>query len=394
MPVINGLRPSDQAPQAGAAVENLCQIDRLACQSMEDSAFAQSLSDVIARAEEAERAERERAITVQVEQGRCDLSPMPEVPLRPFRSPLTVEQQRLFVSNQFQGNFVTWEAIIKHPETGEPIQQRVTVGKVDKGTKKRGVLTQVHQDVYYRLLELWGQQGYPLLERDGRAYGMLRMTAYELVTALRAGDDSEHGYGRSKDLVRDLAAIPITMENLYTRSGMTDSAEFTLLHGVEWREKKVDPQNRRPRSGGISEVVVTFSSFVTASFLQKRVKTLLAGPYEELGARTGAGTKQRGRRAEVARLLYPFLDSQLATKDEYHSRVRALAQRFELTDHQKKAYRRRQFEPAVRALDGKVFLGERYRLRVSLRDDKEGDDLILEARREPIAQPTLPGIEL
>ena len=313
--------------------------------------------------------------TKQIELGSCNITPLPCVATQPFRSDLTVEQNSLFVANRYKGNHFTRTWTIKHPDLGEPVLRKVTVGKVHAKDRARGILKQTHQDAFYRLLQLWAEYGYSLGTVDGSTYGTFTTSSYRLVQAIR-GDDSSTEYQRTQSILRDLAATPIVLENVYTWQGFRDRLECTLLNGVSWKECKVDSKTRRPKLGGKSEVTILFSDMVTESFLHKHVKTLLGEPYQSLAS------KGRGGRGELARLLYPYLDAQLAKKDSFHIRLKALAERFGFSSHQYKSYRKRKFDPAVRILNGKLIQSENYRLRISLKESADGTDYVLTAKRE------------
>lgn len=324
---------------------------------------------------EKKRAEVKQARTEQLEQGRCNVVPLPRVATRPFRTELTVEQNSLFVANNYRGESFVRESVALHPESGEEVIRRMSVGKLHASDRARGVLKQIHQDVFYKVLELWGQQGYPVGELRGRAYGTVRVTAYELVTAIFSGDDNARAYRRTRELLRDLMAIPIVLENVYTWQGLKDREEFSLLSEVTWSEKQLD-NSGRPVAGGESLVTIMLSSLVTDGFLARHIKVLLGEPYESLG-------KGPGRRSEIARLLYPFLDSQLATKDAYHAKLDSLSERFALQRYPYRSKRKEKFEPAVRALNGKPIHEGRYILRVELQPSADGEDFVLHARRVP-----------
>lgn len=316
--------------------------------------------------------EREEQITI----GRCTIKPLPNVATQPFRSELSVEHNSIFVSNSFKGDSFerTWEA--KHPESGEVVLRRLLVGKVNETDRSRGVLKQSHQDAFYRLLDVWAKQGYQLLPgKDGNVYGQISATAYEIVTAICA-DDSEKEYQRAQQLLQDMASVPIVLENSYTWQGLVDRDQFTLLGEVRWKERSVDKVTRRPKPQGSSQVVILFSSRMTEGFLNKHIKMLLGAPYWSLGS---AG---HGRRAEVARLLYPFLDGQLATKDEYNICLCDLFSRFALAKYAYRSKRREKILPTLKMLDGKPIVAEKYVLNVSLRNSSDGEDYILVARRE------------
>jgi hypothetical protein len=95
------------------------------------------------------------------------------------------------------------------------------------------------------------------------------------------------------------------------------------------------------------------------------------------------GAPGRGRRAELACLLYTLFDHELATKDTYHITLTALAERYGMTHQRYKSDRKRPFAHAARLLDGQPILGEKYRLQVQLRDAADGKDYVLVARRQP-----------
>ena len=314
----------------------------------------------------------------QIEAGACNVVPFPKRTKEPFRSELTIEQSSLFIANRYRKKFFSREWEIKNPD-GEPLLRRLTVGKVHQDDEPRGVLRQVHQDVFYRLLQLWGEHGYGLGTYDEKTYGSFTTTVYRLVTALR-NNKSVREYRRVQTLLRDLASIPVVIETINRLSRRKDRQEFTLLSEVNWNELGIDERTNLPEKEGKSEVTILFSSMVTEGFLDKHYKTLLGEPYRSLGSKT------RRQRGELARLLYPYLDAQLAIKTNFHIKLQSLAERFGLTRHRKMSYRKRQFMSAVNMLNGKLIKSEDYVLKVSLRESSEEDDLILIAKREPNRQ--------
>ena len=365
----------------------------------EDAAYFARLEAAAERAERAEREKKEAAekadreavsaaeqakiqadLDEQTRLKRLTLVPFPaEVTARvlPFRSPLSIEHSTIFASNDFKGDS---RIIVLDPET----RARVLIGQVDDQDRARGVLVQRHQDVFYKLLVLWQEQGYRLGDYGGTEYGVLVSTPHKIVMAV-CGDDAEHHYKRARRLITDLQSIPIVFERVRTWQGTRDRIQFTLLGGLQWDERNVDKVTGLPRPGGKSEVSIMFSPFVTDSFKRKNVKQLLAEPYYRLG---GA---RFGPRAEIARLLYPFLDAQLSTKPEYHAKLDALAERFGLRRYKYKSDRRRKFELAVKMLDGKPILGERFELSVLLEEASDGTDYVLIARRvEPVQRSLFP----
>ncbi len=321
-------------------------------------------------AEAGAKAEAARALQEQNTARRCNVRPLPAVATRPFRSDLTVEKNTIFLSNQFRGDFYTFEHEIPHPDSGEPVIRRVTVGKENDRDRGRGVLTQVHQDVFYKVLQLWQEQGHPLGQVGARSYGIVTASRYRLVSFIRgAGSDRAEDYLRVQQLLRDLAATPVVLENVYTWQGFREREGFTLLAEVRWREDD---------GGGRASILL--SSFVTDGFLNRNYKILLGAPYDSLRAPEKDG--RRGAQMEIARLLYPFLDMQLAKKDEYHSKLDNLAERFGFSRYPYKSQRYRRMLPTACALDGLPIQREQYRLRVQLDESKDGSDYMLVARRE------------
>ena len=335
--------------------------------------FREQLRVIQGAAEERAAEERRQLKLEQVAEGRCKVVPHPKVATQPFRTERTVEQHSLFLANRYKGTVYTREWMTPHPSgSGEPVLRRVTIGDPDPRGGGYGVLKQVHQDVFYKLLELWADAGYPVMEHKGKVFGVFSMSAYALVKAVR-GDDSAQQYRTLRRLLREMKSIPIALQTIYSwQSTVEQPEEFSLLYGVEW-----------DRKGRSYTVTISFSEFVTDGFLQKNVKTLLGGPYRQLGA------EGRGGRGELAKLLYPFLDGQLATKESFHIKLAKLAERFGLAPHKKKSLRKQQFSAALDFLHGQLILCERYVLHLRLDDSSDGQDYVLIARREPNGQLTL-----
>ena len=343
-----------------------------------EEGFREQLRVIQGAARERVAEERRQLKLEQVTEGRCKVLPHPKVATQPFRSERTVEQHSLFLANRYKEKFYEREWVVLHPSgSGEPVTHQLAVGEKNPKRPQVGVLKQVHQDVFYRLLQLWADKGYPLVEDESVAYGSLKVSAYELVMAVR-GDDSAAHYRRAQDLLDDLKTIPVEIRSVYPWQEKHDRMRFTLLNGVEWMAKGIDSKTLRPGPGGSYDVLISFSSFVTNGFLEKNVKTLLGGPYQSLGS--------KGRGGELAKLLYPFLDGQLATKDNFHIKLAKLGERFGLSDPQKKSHRKRQFASSVRSLTGQLILGGRYRLQLRLEESADGQDYVLIARREPEGQ--------
>ena len=298
------------------------------------------------------------------------LARLPQVSTRPFRTELTLEQQSLFVADSFKGEFLE-RTLVMADTSGETVTTRLLVGKMNPDDRGRGVLRQSHQDVLYKLYELWGQLGYPTERLDGEELGVIRMTVYKLLAALFPGDDSARMYRRAQTLLQDLKGIPISFVNVQSYNGLVSNQPFTILKVFDWKERKVDRRTRIPAPGGSSSVLIMFSKFITDAFKARYTRTLLAKTYESLGG--------RGKKSGIACLLYPYLDMHLELEPRFEESLSALAARFELHRHQHKSKRREQFTSAVVALQD-VLIGEgRYRMKLEIRDAQH--DFVLCAER-------------
>lgn len=332
------------------------------------------------RAEAKQRAE----YAMQLRQRRCNIVPMRKTASQPFRSELGIERTPIFVSSAYRQDWREYQRQIVDPESQETIVQIVRVGRKHENDRPRGVLTQIHQHVFYKLLALWDRAEYPLaVLQNGEhqiAMGTFRQSAYSLVRFID-GDVSGYRYKRLRSVLGDLSAIPIVREHHYLHRGTVDVDDFTLLAAAEWTGRELDPERGTPRPTGRSEVRIVFSPTVTEGFLRAEYKPLLLTPY--LSVRSGSG-----RRAELAALLYPFLDYELSRKPHYHAKLSQLGERFGCSPQEYASQRKRQFLSAVKALDGLPILAETFRLRVRLIRSQDGSDWVLEARRE--GQESLP----
>lgn len=303
-----------------------------------------------------------------------DLARPPQLSVRPFRAELTLEQQSLFVSDTYQGKFLERELIVRDT-SGKQLVTRLTVGKAHPREQGRGVLRHAHQDVLYKLYELWGKLGYPVSVVDGVEMGTIRMTVYGLVSALYPGDDSARAYRRASALLQDLKAIPIVLENVTSWQGLINREKFEIIYGLEWSERKVDPVTRVPSSDGTSTVTIRFHTFITEAFRRDYTRILLAKPYESLSA--------PGRKSGIANLLYPWLQEELFTRDRFEVELKAVAERFMFQQHAQRSKRKEQFKSAVRLLNGLLILEGKYRLHVELVELPH--DYLLSASRRPVA---------
>ena len=335
-------------------------------------AFAEGLD--FADPSEPDDAERESARREQVDKGHVNVVPLPRLATQPFRTELTVERNSLFVSSTYKGDYFVRESLAHHPDSNEPVVRRVTVGRTGRRGRARGVLTQAHQDAFYQLLRFWGDCGNPVAEVDGAPHGIITVSGYELVTSLCGGDDSSKAYQRVRDLVRDLSAIPVLLENEYSWQKVCDREEFTLLERVYWRERRVEQATGRPSRKGRSEVRIHLSPNVTTGFLDQNIKVLLGGPYQAL-------RHQGQRKGEIACLLYPWLDLQLSRKESYSAKLSGLIERFALAPCRYKSKRKEKFAHAISALNGQLIQQGKFKLRLSLRLAADEQDFVLVARR-------------
>lgn len=317
------------------------------------------------------RQREEAKIKEQLERGICNISPLPESEEEPFRSILVLEQHPLFVDNSFDGPVWVYEKTVRDRMTGEEATQRVTVG--DKKSS-RGVLKQKHQEILYKLFRIWAESGSELLVgKGGFKHAGLTMSAYQLVKYIY-GNDSKKSYRYVKDALDDLSCIPVSITNAFTKNGLVNIDLFRLLQ-VEWRVRGFDPSCKRPCSSGVSAVHIIFSSRVTEEFLKRRVKMLFLGRYLSIGA-------GRGPRPSLARLIYPFLDYQLARKDRYNISFSALLKRFGSSEYEYKSSRRNRVLRAVTALQGLPLSKGDFALCISTRESSSGKDYVLCASKK------------
>jgi len=344
------------------------------------SQFAEIVAKLAIDKQQQSTDQQQRKIDQQVESGHCDVIPLPKCISKPFRADIYTESVPMFVANSFKGQSREIVREHKHPETGEKIVDRLLVGKSNiDSDRERGVLKQVHQDALYQLLRLWGEaeEPYEVITKNGKTWGVLELSAYELVFALRGkiGNNTAINYRAVRELLDDLTGIPITRELHYTWRNEYDEAKFTLLDGVDWQSKSIDKSTGRPKPGGEeSKVTILFSRFLTKQFLEHNVKQLLLTPYMQL-ART------KGRRAELAPLLYSRLDRELSTKPKFNIKLAALFHELGFTVYRYKSDRKKKAQPAVDALNGLPILGERYTMAVKLRVSSDKKDFVLVATR-------------
>lgn len=332
----------------------------------------------IVRAEEAsiaaaKRIEVRKEVEAQKKTGMCNIVPFPvSDPNRKIRTELTIERHALFASNTFKGDFRVYEREMVDPETGAPLTIRVEIG--DPKGRVHGVLIQKHQEILYKLFEIWGDEGYKISEHDGLIQGTLSCSVYELIKILRTDDSSRH-YNDIQELLSEMAAIRVRIETNNQVTGKGSARHFSLL-SYEWHTKQFNKATLRPNEETeSSKVYIRFSSFITESFLGKQIKPLMLKPY--------LGLKDRGGKG-VAQLLYSMLDYELASKDEFHITLSKLAERLGATKYKFKSLQRQKLEPSLKSLANTMILDGKYRLQITLRESNKKDDFVLDARRIPV----------
>ncbi|MEM7495954.1 MAG: hypothetical protein AAF471_07500 [Myxococcota bacterium] len=332
------------------------------------------------RREEEERKERLRKEALdekrQLQLGFCDT-------LTPSRTPgniktaLTVDRNRLFVVGSFPKRYRKYERQIKNSD-GEVLTQTVSIGRGKGSLDTFGVLTQSHQAVMYEVFHLWAQSGKRITESDGRPRAFIAVTPHQLVTSV-CNSTSRESYNRVRTLVRELATIPITIENAYTRNGIVAELEFRIFGEVEWRVRgKRKKGESGPTTGtkGTGRVYIQVSAFATECFLHGHVKEFSLKTYKELG-----GIRRRGRHDAISRALYSLLDTELITKEMYNVSLVNLFAELGLCPYDSKSKRKEKIERAVEMLHGEVICGGVYRLQVYLRPSSDRSDYILQAKR-------------
>lgn len=340
--------------------------------------LGKSMSYRIVRAQEeslaaSKRIEFRKEVQSQKKAGMCNIVPFPvSDPNKKIRTELTIERHALFASNTFKGDFRAYQREMFDPETGTPLIVRVEIG--DPKGRVHGVLTQKHQEILYKIFEIWGNEGYKLSESDGLIQGTLSCSVYELIKILRVDDSSRH-YNDVQELLSEMATIRVRIETINKSTGKGSAKHFSLL-SYEWHTKQFNKTRlRRNQENKSSKVYIKLSSFITESFLGKQIKPLMLKPYLDLKDRGGKG---------LAQLLYSMLDYELASKDEYHISLSKLADRLGATKYRFKSLRRQKLEPSLKSLKNTMILDAKYRLQINLRESNKKDDFILNVKKIPV----------
>ena len=248
------------------------------------------------------------------------------------------------------------------------LTQSITVGDVlAEANKGYGVLTTRHQRMLFILQQLWQDQGGRLVQWNGRRQGMVSVSSWTLEELMYSG----HGgwqKRRVRQIVQELASIPVKVENFIGPDGRICNLDVTGLIG------DVEFANVRRGSGqqlGFPWVEIPLGSIITNAFEVSAVKPVNMEVLRSLKRDTSA-------------LLYPKLDHYLATNEGVELSLTGLVEKLGMTAKQlrQRSHRRRQFEGPRDELQGKPISKDGYVLDVRLEPTTGGDDdkLIVERK--------------
>ena len=319
----------------------------------------------------------------QLQLGFCDTL-KPSLIVGNIKTALAVDKNRLFVVGPFPGRCREYKRQIRTPR-GELLTQSILIGRGKGSPNTFGVLTQSHQLVMYEVFRLWAQSGKRIIEIDGRPRAFVIVTPHQLVTNV-CNSTSRDSYSRVRTLVRELATIPITIQNAYTRNGIVGELEFTVFGEMEWRvrckRKKGEENSATDEEKHPGRVYIQVSAFATECFLHGYVKEFSLKTYKEAG-----GIKRRGRHNSTASALYGFLDTELTSKDTYNISLANLFAELGLCAYEYKSKRKEKIDRALETLNGEIICGDKYRLHIYLRPSENQSDYILVAKRIPAPRP-------
>lgn len=313
--------------------------------------------------EKKERTEAE--VTRQIEAGKCNLIPFPDLESK-IRTDLNIERHSIFASNTFQGDLRIIEREYD-TRSGDKVTSRVRVGDADGVVK--GVLKQKHQEAFYKLLEEWAKQGYPVIKDGDECHASIHLSAYELVKII-TGDDCGRHYREVLILMKEMASIRVNIKNHYEKADYAETEDFSLL-SYRWKSKQFNEKTLLPHPSGDSVVKILLSPSVTTNFLKKRIKPLMLKPYLKL----------KDSKAGLGQLLYSMLDYELSRKPTHHITLVLLSKRLGLTEYKHKSQRKRRIEPSVTALKGIELLDSKYSLKTGLVESKDKTDWVLVSER-------------
>lgn len=199
---------------------------------------------------------------------------------------------------------------------------------------------------------------------NGRRFGTVCCSSWQLEESLFG----THG-GRQKDMVRqivqELSAIPVKIENYVGRDGSLNTLDVTsLIHGYFASSRKT-PDGQI----GFPWVEILLGPLVVQAFETNEVKPINL-------------EVMRGFSSDTAALIYPKLDYLLAHHDQTELRLDGLVEKLGLSNKQLKykSYRAAKFQDPIAELNGKP-LSSGARLVVSLEPTTDGEDFKIIAQK-------------
>ncbi|MEM7589143.1 MAG: hypothetical protein AAF320_03155 [Myxococcota bacterium] len=313
----------------------------------------------------------------QLKLGFCDALTPSQLPGN-VKTAWMVDKNRLFVVDSFPERWRKYKRQIRTPH-GELLTQSILIGRGKESLNTFGVLTQRHQAVMYEVFHLWAQSGRRIVEVDGCPRAFVTTTPHQLVTSI-CNSSSRESYNRTRTLLKELASIPITIENAYTRNGIMKELEFKIFSEVDWyvrrKRKKTEENIEINEEKNTGHVCIQISAFATECFLLGFVRDFSLKTYKEVG-----GVMRRGRHGAIASALYSFLDTELTGKDTYNISLVNLFAELGLRIYEHKSQRKEKIDRTLETLNGGIICGGKYRLHVHLRTSHNGNDYILTAKR-------------
>ena len=316
------------------------------------------------KAKHKRREEEEQDAKRQISLGYCDnvwLSEEDSI----IKTELTIEDNPLFVINSFKEKSRHYQRQIRTVD-GKILTQQVRVGQRKDSPRAFGVLKEKHQEALYKLIDLWQRTGCKLALVSNRPRAMLATSSYQLAKSL-CGNDSSPSYKYTRSIIEDLESIPISIENAFTRNGIS-FMEFTVLN-VEWHGG--GSLNR-----GSSKVVILFSSMITEGFMHGHVKAFSLETYLNLDS-------SRTNKCSSAKLLHRIFDRELATKEKYNIALAPLMERLGMKRYQHKSQRKQKIAPALASLSNSLIIADTYRVSLELRLSRDGKDYVLVGIKQP-----------
>lgn len=276
---------------------------------------------------------------------------------------LPVVRHWLFAPDKTKLRYREFQVDVRYK--GRDVVQSLSIGDRFAGPNKGyGVLTTRHQRAMFALQHLWQQQGGRMATANGRRYGTVCCSSWQLEQAIFGS----HG-GRQKDMVRqivqELAAIPVKIENYVGRDGNLHTLDVTsLIHGYFASSRKVADGQM-----GFPWVEILLGPLVVQAFEANEVKPI---NLEVI----------RGFSSDTAALIYPKLDYLLSLHDQTELRLDGLVSKLGLSAKRltERNYRRSKFVEPVAELNGKP-LSNGGELVVSLEPTSDGEDFKIIAEK-------------